>query len=67
MQDFSVSVESDDIRRELSSAIYGAVAFRNFKETVRRLGIESVWFVFRAEALRRIALDWCEENQIAWE
>jgi hypothetical protein len=67
MQDFSSSVESDDIRDELSRAIHGAGAFRNFKDTVRRLGIESAWFAFRAEALRQIALDWCEENQIAWE
>jgi len=67
MQDFSSSVESDDIRDELSRAIHGAGAFRNFKDTVRRRGIESAWFVFRAQALRQIALDWCEENQIAWE
>jgi hypothetical protein len=67
MQDFSSSVESDDIRDELSRAIHGASAFGNFKDTVRRLGIESAWFAFRAEALRQIALDWCEENQIAWE
>ena len=67
MQDFSSSVESDDIRDELSRAIHGAGAFGNFKDTVRRLGIESTWFAFRAEALRQTALDWCEENQIAWE
>ena len=67
MQEFSRSVESEEIGSELSRAIHGAGAFRNFKDTVRRLGIESAWFVFRAEALRRIALDWCEENQIAWE
>jgi hypothetical protein len=67
MQDFSSSVESEDIRDELSRAIHGAGAFRNFKDTVRRLGIESVWFAFRTEALRQIALDWCEENRIAWE
>ena len=67
MQDFSRSVESDDIRDDLSRAIHGAGAFRNFKDTVRRLGIESAWFAFRAKALRQIALDWCEENQISWE
>jgi len=67
MEDFSRSVESEDIRDELWRAIHGAGAFRNFKDSVRRLGIDSAWFAFRAEALRRIALDWCEENQIAWE
>jgi hypothetical protein len=60
-------LESDDIRDQLSRAIHGAGAFRNFKDTVRRVGIESAWFAFRAEALREIALGWCEENQIAWK
>ena len=67
MQEFSGSVESESISAELSRAIHGAGAFRIFKDTVRRLGIESAWFAFRAGALRQIALDWCEENQIAWE
>jgi hypothetical protein len=67
MREFSRSMESEDIREELSRAIYGSGAFRNFKDTVRCLGIERAWFAFRTDALRQIALDWCEENQIAWE
>src|SRR5580658_4997854 len=67
MHDFSLAVGSDGIRGDLLRAIHGAGAFRNFKDVVRRLGIESAWFAFRADAMRQIALDWCEENQIAWE
>lgn len=67
MEDFSRSVESDRIREELRHAIHGAGAFRNFKDTLRRHRIESAWFAFRAEALRQIALNWCEENHIVWE
>ncbi len=67
MQDFSLSLESDRIREDLLHAIHGAGAFRNFKYTVRRHGTESAWFVFRTEALRQIALECCEANQIIWE
>jgi hypothetical protein len=67
MQDFSRSVRSDNIREDLLHAIQGAGAFRYFKDTLRRHGIESSWFSFRAEALRQIAIKWCEENQIVWE
>jgi len=67
MQEFSRSVESEEIGDEISRAIHGPGAFRNFKDTVRRLGIESAWFAFRADAIRQIAIDWCEENQIAWQ
>ena len=63
MQDFSRSVESDRISEDLLRAIDGAGAFRNFKETLRRHRIESDWFAFRREALRQIALNWCEEKQ----
>jgi hypothetical protein len=67
MQDFSRSVEPDAIRADILRAIHGAGAFRNFKDAVRRYGIESSWYAFRTQALRQIALDWCEENQVAWE
>ena len=67
MQDFSRSAESGGVREDLLHAIHGAGAFRNFKDTLRRHRIESAWFAFRAEALRQIALDWCEENHIVWK
>ena len=67
MKDFAFSVESDSIREDLLRAIQGAGAFQKFKDALRQHGIESGWFTFRAEALRQIALSWCEENQIDWE
>jgi hypothetical protein len=66
MRDFAHSVASDSIREELLSAIQGAGAFRHFKATLRHR-VESAWFTFRTEALRQIALDWCEENQVGWQ
>jgi hypothetical protein len=67
MQDFSRSVGSVGVRDDLLRAIRGAGAFRNLKDTVRRLGIEPAWFAFLADALRQMALDWCEENPIFWQ
>jgi hypothetical protein len=67
MQDFSHSVESDRVREDLMSAIHGAGAFRHFKDALRRHKIESAWFEFRAEAMRQIALEWCEEHHIRWQ
>ena len=67
MQDFASSVESPRTRSELNQALHGAGAFRHFKATIRRLGIEQEWFAWRDAALRRIASDWCTENGISWE
>jgi len=67
MEEFSRSVESEPIRDDLMRAIHGSGAFRYFKDTIRRHGIEPAWYAFRDEALRQIAIDWCEEHSIAWK
>jgi len=67
MREFSDSVRSETIRAELLNAIRGSGAFRRFKDAIRRHNIESAWFEFREEALKQIAIEWCEENQIAWK
>ena len=66
-EEFSESVESARIRADLLDAISGKGAFRYFKDTIRRYGIEKDWYAFRTEALRQIAIDWCEEHQLKWE
>ena len=67
MQEFSTSVASDRVRQDLLKSLHGARAFRHFKDTLRRHQIESIWFEFRVEALKHIAVDWCKEHQIRWQ
>jgi hypothetical protein len=67
MEEFSQLVEPGRIRDDLHRAIHGSGAFRYFKDTIRRYGIEEDWFHFRDQALRQIAIDWCEENGIQWK
>jgi hypothetical protein len=67
MEEFSHGVASDSIREDLLNAIHRSGAFRKFKDTVRRCGIEQDWFAFRDDALRQIAIDWCEEHKIQWK
>jgi hypothetical protein len=67
IEEFSYSVESRPIQADLLNALHGRRAFRFFKDTVRRHGIEKDWFQFRDEALRDIAIEWCEEHQIRWK
>ena len=45
----------------LSIAISGKGAFRRFKDTVRRLGLDGQWYEWRDNAYRRLAIDWCED------
>ena len=67
MERFSYSVGSERVRVELLDAIHGCGAFRTFKNAIRRNRIEQDWFSFRADALKEIAKEWCEEHAIVWE
>jgi hypothetical protein len=66
MEDFTRTLAAGAVRGELEHAIHGAGAFRHFKSTLRRHRIEKNWFAFQSDALKQIAIDWCEEHQIKW-
>ena len=66
MEDFSRRFPSDAISSQLMDAIHGSGAFRHFKSTLRRLRLEQAWADFYNAALRQIAIDWCEENEIPY-
>jgi hypothetical protein len=67
MREFAESVEPEWLSDELQNAIHGAGAFRYFKDTLRRHRREKDWYAFREEALRQIAIEWCEENGIEYK
>ncbi|MGZ3337483.1 MAG: UPF0158 family protein [Isosphaeraceae bacterium] len=58
MEEFAHSVDDEEASDELLTALHGRGAFRYFKDTVRRLGIQQDWYRFRDEALKEIARDW---------
>ncbi|MDQ2944507.1 MAG: UPF0158 family protein [Acidobacteriota bacterium] len=66
LREFAESVDRASIRYELLDAIHGSGAFRMFKTVVGRHRMESAWYAFRKQALRQIAIDWCEKHGIPW-
>jgi hypothetical protein len=64
MEDFCHSLEDREISEKLSDAIKGRGAFRRFKDNMVRMGIEDRWYKYKNETLKRMALEWCEENHI---
>ena len=67
MRRFCNSVEDVNQREDLLDAISRPGAFRYFRDTIRRFGIEKGWYRFRDEAMKRIAIDWLEEHGIPYE
>jgi hypothetical protein len=52
--------------QELREAIHEAGAFRMFRSTIRRLGIETSWYRFHEEGLVEIARDWLEAHELPY-
>jgi len=67
MDEFSGEQENDRVREELVDATHGAGAFRMFKSTIRRLGIENAWYRFRDESIKQIAIEWLEEHHLQYK
>jgi len=67
MQEFSQEQENGRTRAELLDAIHGSGAFRMFKSTIRRLGIEEDWYRFREESIKQIAIEWLEEHHLQYK
>ena len=66
MEEFCESIGNERISDALYSAIRGRGAFRRFKDSVFRFGMEEDWYRFREETLRDIAVRWCEGNEIEY-
>ena len=49
---------------EVRNAIRGKGAFRLFKGTIRRLGLEDRWFDFKRRVLEDIARRWLQEHDL---
>jgi len=64
MVEFCDSLDNDRISDELLRALNGRGAFRRFKDAAIRLNVEKKWYDYRDEALRKIAMDWCKDNDI---
>jgi hypothetical protein len=66
MEDFCDSIEKPRLRDEMLSRIRGSGAFRRFKDGIHFHGIQEDWYRFRQQALEAIAIEWLEDNGIAF-
>jgi hypothetical protein len=67
MEDFCWSIEDNKMREMLCDLIKGSGAFRRFKDAIHEYGIEDDWYKYRNEALKQIAIEWCQENGIEFD
>jgi hypothetical protein len=67
MEEFIRSIEDEKAANQLWRAIDGRGAFRYFKDTLHRLGIQQLWYDYLEEAQREFLIEWAEENGVVIE
>ena len=67
MEKFSLPLEDTKTSEILYGAIKGRGAFRRFKDALHRLNLTDEWYAYRDAAVRQVAIDWCELNEINWQ
>lgn len=67
MIEFCASMENEKISDAFYEAIRGKGAFRRFKDNLYNYNIEDKWYAFYNEALREVAIEWCNDNDIEYE
>ena len=67
MERFIGALTDAKAAEELWRAIKGHGAFRHFKDTLYRLGIQNQWFGYRDEAMKEFVIRWAEANNVPYE
>jgi len=67
MERFCLSLQDTKIRDTFCGSIKGRGAFRRFKDAIHEYDIADDWYKYRNNALKEIAIEWCQENGIEFE
>jgi hypothetical protein len=63
---FCDSVKAKRVRQDLEKGLNGHGCLRRFEDLTREHGLYDNWRRFRDKALRKIALQWCRQNNIRY-
>ncbi|MFC3882016.1 UPF0158 family protein [Bacillus songklensis] len=64
MEDFCLTVRNPRKQNILLKSIKGKGAFRRFKDKIIDFEIEDQWYSFRDERFKKIAVEWCRDNNV---
>ena len=66
MRQFCLAIEKEDVSQDLLHAIHGSGAFQRFRILIESYDLEQGWHGFYQQALMVIAIEWLEDNEIAY-
>ena len=66
MEEFCRSIADPELSERLLNTIRGSGAFSRFRGALEALDLRQEWYDFRAVELEKIAVEWLDENEIAY-
>ncbi len=67
MEGFCTSLDKQEIGDILCELINSSGAFRRFKDAIHEYDIADEWYSHRNNAIKEIAIEWCQENGIEFD
>ena len=67
MEKFCLSLNDSEMSDTIYSLIKGSGAFARFKNAIHEYDITDDWYKYRNDALKEIAIEWCQENDIEFD
>ena len=67
MEKFCLKVADPKVSEALQVAIQGKGAFRRFRDVCHRFKVIDQWYSYKAEALKEVAIAWCEDHNLEYE
>ena len=67
MERFIATLSGAGAADQLWRAIKGKGAFRYFKDTLHRLGMQEEWYRYRDAAMKQFIIGWAEANNVLYE
>ena len=67
MEKFCLSLNDSEMCEVLYSLIKGSGAFGRFKNAIHEYDIADDWYKYRNDALKEIAIEWCQEKGIEFD
>ena len=67
MEKFCLSLNNSEMCETFYGPIKGSGAFGRFKNAIHEYDIADEWYKYRNDALKEIAIEWCQENGIEFD
>lgn len=67
MERFCLSIEDAEMSDTFYGLIKGRGAFGRFKNAIHEYDIADDWYKYRNDALKEVAIEWCQENDIEFD